>query len=175
MVDEVPDGKDREAAEFLFAKKGMGAPLSSPPDPRTLVASPDPPPVSRTAEVILVLASDPFNAKMYADLLDQRGYSAVIEQEYRSWPTALSRCAPALILLDLGYHGHPSIDMAWRLMADRQFRAIPALAIIDQPNSRHPSDTATVIGNCDGHIIKPVSVPGFFEPIDEILDRPRPR
>lgn len=175
MVDEAPDGKDREAAEPLFAKKGMGAPLSSPPDPRALIASPDPPPVSRTSDVILVLASDPFNAKVYADLLDQRGYSAIVEQNYRSWPTALSRCAPALILLDPGYQGHPSIDTAWHLMADPQFRTIPTLAITDQPPSRHPSDTATIIGHCDGHIVKPVSVPDFFRPIDKILNRPRPR
>ncbi len=167
------DIEDREAAEALLAKKGMGGPLTQPPELQTLLGPKAQPPVTKAGDVILVLASDPYNARLYHDLLDQHDYSSFIEQNYNRWPNALSLCTPSIILMDLSYHCHPSIDIAWRLMGDPKFRAIPTLAITDQRENRPLSDTVTIIDNCDGRITKPVSVSGFFQPIEEILDRSR--
>ena len=173
IVCETSDIEDRDAAKSLFAKKGMGAPLSRPPELQTLLAPEAPQPETKAGAVILVLASDPLNAKVYRDLLDQRDYSSVIEQNYHCWPKALSLCTPSIILMDLGYHGHPSIDIAWRLMGDPQFRAIPTLALTDRLDRGQLSDTITITDNCDGRITKPVSLSGFFQPIEDILNRAR--
>ena len=170
---ETSDIENHYAAETLLAKKGMGAPLTQPPELRTLIAPEAPSPAPKTDDVILVLASDPFNAKLYRDLLDQHDYSSIIEQNYSRWPNALSLCTPSIILMDLSYHCHPSIDMAWQLIGDPQFRAIPTLVLTDRRESRRLSDTRTIIDYCDGCITKPVSLSGFFRPIEEILNRSR--
>ena len=165
--------EDRGATAALLANKGTGAPLTQPPELQTLIAPKAQPPTTKAGDVILVLASDPFNAKLYRDLLDQHDYSSIIEQNYHRWPNALSVCTPSIVLMDLSYHCHPSIDIAWRLMGDPKFRAIPTLALTDRRENRYLSDTTTIIDNCDGCITKPVSLSGFFQPIEEILDRRR--
>ena len=73
----------------------------------------------------------------------------------------------------MGYDGHPSIDVAWRLFGDPRFSAIPTIALSDLSYSTPLSDTTTIIDNCDGRIAKPVSLPGFYRPIEKILDRAR--
>ena len=171
-MQETSNIKDR-GATALLAIKGMGTPLTQSPEPQTLVVPKTQPPATNASVVILVLASDPYNARLYRDLLDQHDYGSFIEQNYNRWPDALSFCTPGIILMDLSYHCHPSIDIAWRLMGDPKFRAIPTLAITDQWDNRSLSDTRTIIDNCDGRITKPVSVSGFFRPIEEILDRNR--
>jgi CheY-like chemotaxis protein len=151
----------------------LGAPLTQPPEHQTLVAPKPRPPASKVDDIILVLASDPYNARLYHDLLDQHDYSSFIEQNYNRWPNAVSLCTPSIILMDLSYYSHPSVDIAWRLIGDPKFRSIPTLAITDQRENPQPSDTRTIIDNCDGRITKPVSVSGFLQPIEELLDRSR--
>ncbi len=165
--------EDRGATAALLANKGMGAPQTQPPELQTLIAPKAQHPATEAGDVILVLASDPYNARLYRDLLDQHDFSSFIEQNYNRWPNALSLCTPSIILMDLSYHCHPSIDIAWRLMGDPKFRAIPTLAITDQREHRPLSDTVTIIDNCDGRITKPVSISGFFQPIEKILHRTR--
>ena len=167
---EAPGIGEGHPTGSLLAKKGLGAPLTRPPDLRSLGSTGAPSLPNRTKDVILVLASDPFNAKVYRDLLDQRDYASVIEQNFRCWRAAFLKCAPSVILIDLNYHGHPSLNIAWRLMEDPRFQAIPTIALTDSVDKKGLSETATLIDNCDARIAKPVSVSGFYGAIDSVLE-----
>lgn len=151
----------------------MGAPLTPPSAWQTLVALKTQPPAPKSGDVILVQASDQYNARLYRDFLDKHNYSSFIEQNYNRWPNALSLCTPNIILMDLNYHYHPSIDIVWRLIGDPKFRAIPTLAVTDKREILYLSDTITVIDNCDGRITKPISMSGFIQATETILDRNR--
>ena len=89
----------------------MGTPLTPPSAWQTLVALKTQPPTPKSGDVILVQASDQYNARLYRDFLDKHNYSSFIEQNYNRWPNALSLCTPSIILMDLNYHYHPSIDI----------------------------------------------------------------
>ena len=121
----------------------------------------------------MVQASDQYNARLYRDFLDKHNYSSFIEQNYNRWPNALSLCTPSIILMDLNYHYHPSINIVWRLIGDPKFRAIPTLAITDKQENLYLSDTITVIDNCDRRITKPISMSGLIQPTETIFDRSR--
>ena len=126
---------------------------------------------SHDETVIAVLALDAYNARVYHDLLEVRGYSAVTALTVDSWLGVLGACSPNLILVDLCSSDHPSIGVARAIMRDSRYRSVPVITVTDVCNSGDLNDPSRVIVDCDGRIFKPVSVDGFYRPIETILKR----
>jgi CheY-like chemotaxis protein len=163
-----PSGAGRRASGKLpLAGKGSGAPLG--------FAAADHVPAQHDAAgppaSILVLALDPFNARLYHDLLEVRGYDVHVTESVEGWVTALDSCAPDLILIELCAPDHPSASLARDLARDPRFSATPIVAVTDAlvPDSRRIPATANI--SCEGHIVKPISFRDFYEPIDALLAR----
>ena len=120
---------------------------------------------------VVVLALDTYNARVYHDMLEMRGYYPITASAVESWLDVLNETAPDLILIDLCASDHPSIDIACAIMADRRYKAVPIVMVTDAYQSGDLNDPATIIVDCDGRISKPISIDGFYRPIEAILKR----
>ena len=126
---------------------------------------------SKDETVIVVLALDAYNARVYHDMLEVRGYSAVTALTVDSWLSVLGECDPDLILVDLCSSDHPSIDIARAIMRDPRYRSVPVITVTDAHKSGDLNDPSRVIVDCDGRIFKPITVDGFYRPIETVLKR----
>lgn len=126
------------------------------------------PPADQPAR-ILVLSSDELSAKLYADLLEARGYDVEAVESVGGWADALVRSRPALVLIDLDSPPHPSVEAARTIRRDPRFRAIPMIAVTDR--TERTSEVASVAEGCDDRIAKPITLPDFYVPIERQVAR----
>ena len=168
------DCRQTLATGTTLAEKGTAAPLTKPPAwaCETQPSLEDEQQSAAGAVDILVLAVDRLNAKVYGDLLEARGHRAMVAQNYRGWVGALDESPPHLVLIDLCASDHPSNDIMLTITNEPRFGSIPMIAITEEFTFGAlgaSGDIATVVARCAGRIAKPISVAGFYAPIDACL------
>lgn len=155
----------------LLAAKGRAAPLTRPPAGARVEGAPPPVRPRKAASAkILVLATDRYNARLYHDLLEAGGYDAAVPKGVDRWVEALRDWAPDLALIDPGPVGRTAMDTARAILRGPDFRCLPLIVIADASD---PGAAASFLGDCAGRIVKPISLPAFFAPIEAAL-RPQP-
>lgn len=168
-VDSASSRPAHATGKLPLARKGEGAPLRS--------AAAVPAPGQRGGGDrpwrILVLALDPFNAKVYHDMLEVRGYEVHATERIEDWAPALESGTPDLILIELSAPDHPSAGFARDIARDPRFNATPIVAVTDGmvPDNQRIPATANI--SCEGHIAKPICFQDFYRPIESLLANPR--
>jgi chromosome partitioning protein len=148
-----------------LASKGQGAPIRSAAAVRAAGRRGG---AGRSSR-ILVLALDPFNARVYHDMLEVRGYAVQTTERIEGWAAALESGTPDLILIELNAPDHPSAGFARDIARDPRFSATPIVAVTDGtvPDSQRIPATASI--SCEGHIAKPICFEDFYRPIESLL------
>jgi two-component system, cell cycle response regulator DivK len=118
--------------------------------------------------VILIVEDNELNLKLLKDLLDFHGYSTVVT----GWGTTaldLARQQPDLILLDIQLPDISGTEVARRLKADVQTRAIPIIAVTA---FAMPGERINILDSvCDAYLSKPINVQEFLALVEHHIDK----
>lgn len=161
---EAPPAVPARAGPLPLARKGHGKPLLAAAAEGASAKRGDGHPAR-----ILVLALDPFNAKVYHDMLEVRGYRVQATTRVEDWAAALDGATPDLILIELCAPNHPSASLARDIARDPRFSATPIVAVTDGLASGNQGIPAIANISCEGHIAKPICFEDFFRPIESLL------
>ena len=118
---------------------------------------------------ILIVEDNELNRRLFSDLLKTRGYQVFECLEGRFDLNYVRQIRPDLILMDIQM---PDID---GLTATRMIRETPEIAdtkVIAVTAFAMEGDRERILsGGCNGYLAKPISIPSFFQTVDEILSK----
>jgi len=128
----------------------------------------DEPQGSAPRGIILIVEDNELNLKLLKDILDFRGYSTVVTGLGAAAFDLAQRHRPDLILLDIQLPDVSGTEVARRLKADEQTRAIPIIAVtaFAMPGER----TEILDSGCDDYISKPFSIRDFLALVERYTD-----
>lgn len=119
---------------------------------------------------VLVVEDDALNLKLIADLLTYRGYEVAATRFGEEALELAREERPDVILLDIQLPDISGLEVASRLKADRETRAIPIAAVTAfamRGDERRIRDSG-----CDAYISKPVmSLESLIETIDSLAQQ----
>ncbi len=123
---------------------------------------------SAPREIILIVEDNELNLKLLKDILDFRGYSTVFTGLGAAAFDLARQHHPDLILLDIQLPDVSGIEVARRLKADEQTRAIPIIAVtaFAMPGER----TEILDSGCDDYISKPLNIREFLALVERYTD-----
>ena len=120
------------------------------------------------SKTILIVEDNDLNMKLFNDLLQAHGYDTVQAMDGGN-ALALARAhRPDLILMDVRLPEVSGLEVTRKLKAADDLRDIPVIAMTafamkgDEEKIRE--------GGCEGHIVKPISVPTFLETVAKYLN-----
>ena len=120
----------------------------------------DEPQRSTPGGIILIVEDNELNLKLLKDVLDFYGYSTVVTAFGAAALDLARQHHPDLILLDIQLPDISGTEVAHRLKADPQTRAIPIIAITAFAMS---GDREMILDSgCDDYISKPFNVREFL-------------
>jgi len=128
----------------------------------------DEPQGSAPRGIILIVEDNELNLKLLKDILDFRGYSTVFTGLGAAAFDLARQHHPDLILLDIQLPDVSGIEVARRLKADEQTRAIPIIAVtaFAMPGER----TEILDSGCDDYISKPLNIREFLALVERYTD-----
>jgi len=128
----------------------------------------DEPQGSAPRGTILIVEDNELNLKLLKDILDVRGYSTVVTDLGAAAFDLARQHHPDLILLDIQLPDVSGIEVARRLKADEQTRAIPIIAVtaFAMPGER----TEILDSGCDDYISKPLNIREFLALVERYTD-----
>src|SRR6266700_7908835 len=105
---------------------------------------------------ILIVEDSELNLKLLKDILDFRGYLTLVTGSGTAALDLARQHHPDLILLDIQLPDIAGTEVARRLKADEQTRAIPIIAVTA---FAMPGDRERILhGGCDDYISKPFNI-----------------
>jgi len=129
----------------------------------------DEPQGSTPGGIILIVEDNELNLKLLKDVLDFYGYLTVVTAFGAAALDLAHQHHPDLILLDIQLPDISGTEVAHRLKADAQTRAIPIIAITAFAMS---GDRETILDSgCDDYISKPFNVREFLALVKRRLDK----
>jgi two-component system cell cycle response regulator DivK len=128
----------------------------------------DEPQGSAPRGIILIVEDNELNLKLLKDILDFHGYSTVVTGLGAEAFDLAHQHYPDLILLDIQLPDISGTEVARRLKADEQTRAIPIIAVtaFAMPGER----TEILNSGCDAYISKPTNIQEFLALIERYTD-----
>jgi len=130
----------------------------------------DEPQGSAPRGIILIVEDNELNLKLLKDILDFQGYSTVVTDLGAAAFDLARQHHPDLILLDIQLPDVSGIEVARRLKADEQTRAIPIIAVTA---FAMPGDRTTVLDSgCDDYISKPFNIREFLALVGRYTETP---
>jgi CheY-like chemotaxis protein len=120
-------------------------------------------------ELILIVEDNERNRRLVRDVLAHRGYR-VVEAETGEEGVRLAReLQPALVLMDIHLPGMDGIAALRALRAEAVTRSIPVMAVT--ASAMNHDRQKIMAAGFDGYQSKPISVRGFIEAVQTLLDR----
>ena len=123
----------------------------------------------RARRQALVVEDNPFNMKLFCDLLDTRGcevFRAITANEALK---LAHECNPDLILMDIRLPDGSGLDVTRQLKQDDRTKGIPIIALT--ASALAGDRTAAYECGCDAFLEKPIVVDQFLSTIDGFLFR----
>jgi len=129
----------------------------------------DEPQGSAPRGIILIVEDNELNLKLLKDILDFQGYSTVVTDLGAAAFDLARQHHPDLILLDIQLPDVSGTEVARRLKADEQTRAIPIVAVtaFAMPGDR----TKVLDSGCDDYISKPFNIREFLALVERYTDK----
>src|SRR6266851_8215548 len=128
----------------------------------------DGPQQSAPRRVILIVEDNELNLKLLKDILDFHGYSTVVTGLGAAALDLARHHHPDLILLDIQLPDISGTEVAGRLKADEQTRAIPIIAITA---FAMPGERIKILDSgCDAYISKPFDIREFLASVERYID-----
>jgi len=121
---------------------------------------------------VLIVEDDPLNMRLFAAMVDSRGYDVLQAGDGRSALDLARRHHPDLIIMDLKLPDMSGLDVTRSLKADAATRDIAIVATTahalrgDEGNIR--------ASGADGYMAKPIAVSDLLDLIEELLTRSPP-
>jgi two-component system cell cycle response regulator DivK len=116
--------------------------------------------------VILIVEDNELNLKLLKDILDFHGYLTVVTGLGIA-ALDLARQHPDLILLDIQLPDISGTEVARRLKADEQTRAIPIIAVTA---FAMPGERIEILNSgCDAYISKPFNIREFLASVERYI------
>ena len=118
-------------------------------------------------KTVLIVEDNELNMKLFHDLLEAHGYTAVATRNGIEALDLARKHRPDLILMDIQLPEVSGLEVTKWLKDDEDLRAIPVVAVTafamkgDEEKMRQ--------GGCEAYLSKPISVVKFFETIDLFL------
>ena len=119
---------------------------------------------------ILVVEDNALNLKLLHDLLEYSGYTILATSLGEAAIELARQHKPDLILLDIQLPDMSGMEVAQRLKADEQTRAIPIIAVTAFAMA---GDQAKILASgCDFYIAKPFNVTELLQLVERYTSRP---
>jgi len=124
---------------------------------------------SASGGLILIVEDNELNLKLLKDILDFQGYSTVVTGFGAAAFDLARQHHPDLILLDIQLPDISGTEVARRLKADEQTRAIPIVAVTA---FAMPGDRTTALDSgCDDYLSKPLNIREFLALVERFTDK----
>jgi two-component system, cell cycle response regulator DivK len=123
----------------------------------------------RIGKRALVVEDNPFNMRLFSDLLDGLGCEVFQASTARDAVKAAHECRPDLILMDIRLPDGSGLDVTRWLKQDDQTKAIPIIALT--ASALAGDRAAAYESGCDAFLEKPIVVDEFLRTIDDFLPR----
>jgi two-component system, cell cycle response regulator DivK len=118
--------------------------------------------------IILIVEDNELNLKLLKDVLDFHGYITVATDLGAAVVDLAQQHHPALILLDIQLPDISGTDVAHRLKADPQTRAIPIIAVTAFAMS---GDREKILDSgCDDYVTKPFNIRALLTLIERYTE-----
>ncbi|MBW1955384.1 MAG: response regulator [Deltaproteobacteria bacterium] len=114
---------------------------------------------------VLIVEDDPQNLKLFSDLLQVKGYSALVATNGRQGVEIGKEKKPDLILMDIQMPVMDGLEALTILKADETTKEIPVVAL----TAYAMQGDAERLGGAgfDGYITKPIDIKEFFNKLAE--------
>jgi len=120
-------------------------------------------------EEVLVVEDNEKNMKLFRDVLQAKGYTA-IEATTGEEAIELARTrGPALVLMDVQLPGIDGVEALARLRRDERTASIPVLALTAQ--AMHGDRERFLVAGFDGYLAKPIDIGELLEAVREHCSR----
>lgn len=120
---------------------------------------------------ILIVEDNELNLKLLNDVLEVHGYATIIAGDGAAALDLARQQQPDLILLDIQLPDIAGTEVARRLKADAQARAIPIVAVTA---FAMPGDRAMILeSGCDDYVSKPINLRDFLALVERYTARTR--
>ena len=116
---------------------------------------------------LLLIEDNENNRYLATYLLEKRGWTVAHAADGPAGIALASRCAPALILLDIQLPEMDGYEVARRLKADPALAGIPIVAVTSYA-MRDDRESAVAAG-CQGYIEKPIDPDTFVDLVESHL------
>lgn len=119
------------------------------------------------AKTVLIVEDNELNMKLFRDLLEAHGYTAVGTNRGTDALELVRRHRPDLILMDIQLPEVSGLDVTRWIKADPELRGIPVVAVTafamkgDEERIRE--------GGCEAYLSKPISVAKFIETVRQFI------
>jgi len=118
-------------------------------------------------KTILIVEDNGLNMKFMTDLLQAHGYDILQSVDGIDTFDLAREHQPNLIIMDIQLPEISGIEHTKMLKADDALRDIPVLVVT--AFAMKSDEEKCFEAGCDGYVSKPISIPQFFETINELI------
>lgn len=123
---------------------------------------------SKPSKTILIVEDNELNKKLFRDLLEANGYTALHTADAMEVLDLARQNKPDLILMDIQLPEVSGLEVTRWLKNDSELKHIPVIAIT--AFAMKGDEEKIRAGGCEGYIAKPISVSGFLATIRSFLE-----
>ena len=113
---------------------------------------------------VLIVEDNVLNMKLFKDLLEARGYTALQATDGLAALQMARLHRPDLILMDIQLPEVSGLEATQRLKADEELRSIPIVAVT--AFAMRGDEEKVRQAGCDGYITKPISIDPFMQAVE---------
>ena len=121
-------------------------------------------------ELVLIVEDNEKNMKLFRDVLQATGYTALEASSGEEAVAVAAERAPALVLMDIQLPGIDGIEALQRLREDERTAQIPVLALTAQ--AMQGDRERFLEAGFDGYLAKPVDVAQFIGTVRRYCGEP---
>ena len=119
---------------------------------------------------VLIVEDNPLNMKLFAAMIEARGYRGLHATEGLQGLDMAHREHPDLIVMDVRLPDISGLEVTHRLKADDNTRDIPI--IVTTADEASGQEGRIRASGCDGFIAKPIIIAEFLKLVELFITRP---
>ncbi len=120
-------------------------------------------------KTVLIVEDNELNMKLFNDLLEAHGYETVKTGNGLDALDLARKYRPDLVVMDIQLPEVSGLEVTKWLKEDDSLKHIPVLAVT--AFAMKGDEERIIAGGCEAYISKPISVSGFLQTIDSLLDK----
>jgi two-component system cell cycle response regulator DivK len=120
-------------------------------------------------KTVLIVEDNELNMKLFNDLLEAHGYETVKTGNGLDALDLARKHRPDLVVMDIQLPEVSGLEVTKWLKEDDSLKHIPVLAVT--AFAMKGDEERIIAGGCEAYISKPISVSGFLQTIDSLLEK----